>query len=154
MMQDSDLIAIQRKRRREKRCLRCGVQTPRAALCLACRAAWRYCPRCEAVYPAEQASQRRAADGRATAYCLPCGNIIRNGEKTPRAEYIAQRRRTRDVRIAQALRLYRRGVSYAEMAQQLGVTKGALSGLIGYARVCGAWPATLHRRLATKRGPQ
>ena len=145
MTHDPDLLAIQRKRRQEGRCLRCAVRTPRAALCPAYRAEWRYCPRCERVYPRTEARTPNGTQGRATEYCRPCGTRLRSGERAPRAVWLAQSNAARDARFAVALRLFRRGLSYAEVGRRMGLSKGAVSGLAAYARACGKWPLARKR---------
>lgn len=151
-MIDPDLRAIQRKRRQDGRCLLCARKTPRAALCKACRVDWRYCPRCERVHPLAESFQRTDDAGRSTSYCLPCGNIVRNGPRRTRAQYQADSQRQRNARIRRALALYRKGLSYREMAERLGLTRGMLSGLISYARQVGEWPAELQRPKGAPKG--
>ncbi len=141
---DPDLLAIQRKRRQQGRCLRCATRVPRAALCVPCRADWRYCPRCERVHPIAESSQRDDAR-RATSYCLPCDNVITNGVRPSRAERHAAERARLTARLAKALPLYRRGVPTRAIAAQLGMSEGALSGMISRARWLGLWPADLRR---------
>jgi len=65
---DPDILAIQRQRRQQGRCLACGKHTPRAALCVGCRKTLAYCPTCERLY-----TRRAALDAsRATEYCSEC----------------------------------------------------------------------------------
>lgn len=142
---DPDVLAIWRRRRQEKRCLNCGARTPRAALCARCRQTLRYCPRCEAVYDASRASQKKyVGDGRATSYCLPCSNRIRNNSmgRQTREAYLAGRQK----HLQTIIRLYRSGMTYGEMARVTGRSRGALASLISYARKAGRWPTTLQRR--------
>lgn len=142
-MSDSDLIQIQRKRRQQGRCIQCGQPTPRAALCKACRQALRYCPRCEAIYPASAASQRDT--GRSTSYCLPCSNLVRNGERVPRAMWRVQTAARAHPKLARIQRLYRNGLTYPQIAAAVGLSTGGLSALIAHARRTGRWPRRLRR---------
>lgn len=144
-MIDPDVLAIWRKRRQEKRCLNCGARTPRAALCARCRQTLRYCPRCEVVYDVSRASQKkRTGDGRSTCYCLPCSNRIRNGshKRQTRDAYLSERQK----HLQTIIRLYRSGMTYDDMARAAGISRGALSAFISYARKAGRWPEKLQRR--------
>lgn len=150
MTHDPDLLAIQRKRRQDGRCLKCTTRAPRAALCAACRAEWRYCPRCERVHRLDESYAPSSAGGRSTAYCRPCGNIVRNGPQCSRAERLAADRARVLARVAKVLPLYRRGVPMREIAAKLQMSSGALSGLISHARTHGLWPDDLRRRRPNK----
>lgn len=142
---DPDILAIRRQRRREKRCLACGVPTPRAALCKVCRQTLRYCPRCEAVYGVEQTSQRSTSGGRTTAYCWPCSNIVRNGERQSWEAYLAEQHARTHPQLPQIIRLYKQGCSYDQIAQTLGIPRGTLSAIVTHARTTGRWPKKLQR---------
>ena len=148
MMPDIDLLAIQRKRRREKRCLKCGKATPRAALCETCRATLRYCPRCETIVPLSEASAREARNGRATAYCLPCDaerGRLRMARRT-KAEYLAEQAAHQHPKLAQIIVLYRNGMPYAAIAERVGMTTSAMGMVIVFARRTGRWPKELRRQ--------
>lgn len=151
-MLDTDLLAIRRKRRREKRCLACGEKTPRAALCKACRATLRYCPRCEAVYPRGGASQRDASGGRTTAYCLPCGNAVRNKRGRDWAAYLAEQRSREHPKLPQIKKLYKAGLTYPQIAGELGMNCGTLRAVIGHARKTGRWSTRLVRGKGWRKG--
>ena len=152
-MIDTDLLAICRKRRQQGRCVACGVAVPRAALCKTCRATLRYCPRCEAVYPAEETSQRSTVNGRATAYCLPCGNAVRNKRGRTRAQYLATLRAAEHPLLPRIRKLYRQGLTYVAIADTLGIPRGTLRAIVAYARKTGRWPKGLQRvGMGTRRG--
>ena len=148
-MIDPDLQSIRRKRRQEKRCIACGVRVPRAALCKACRRALRYCPGCDAVYPAAQASSRATSGGQSAIYCLPCSNALRNGKqaRVTRPAYLQTMRATEHPQLRQIKRLYRQGLSYPQIADAIGMCRGTLSATIAHARKTGRWPKTLRRVL-------
>jgi hypothetical protein len=145
-MIDTDLLAIQRKRRQQKRCLACGTPTPRAALCGVCRETLRYCPRCESVYDALFTSQRSRANGRSTAYCLPCASRVRNYHGRTIGEYLAAQRERKHPQLEKAIRLYKRGLTYVQIADALGMNRGTLRSLVTHARRTGRWPASLKRQ--------
>lgn len=151
-MTDLDLISIRRKRRQEKRCLACGVPTPRAALCVGCRQSLRYCPRCEDVYPAANASQRSDTDGRSTAYCVPCGNAVRNHRGRTRAEYLTEQRAHEHPQLARIKKLYKQGLTYDQIASALDMPRGTLSAVITHARETGRWSARLSRGKGWRKG--
>jgi hypothetical protein len=147
MTHDPDLLAIQRKRRREKRCLSCGTPTPRASLCKTCREKWCYCPRCEAVYPEANASARTRALGRCAIYCLPCSNTMRReaaGRRTW-ATYLAERQAQQHPQLRNVIRLYRAGWTHDAIAPAVGLSRGGLASLIWRARQRGQWPEKLRR---------
>jgi len=144
-MLDTDLLSIRRKRRREKRCLACGAPTPRAALCKACRATLRYCPRCEVIHPLAETSQRSAALGRSTSYCVPCGNKVRNKRDRDWQTYLAEQRQKSHPKLPQIKRLYKQGLTYEQIADALKMNCGTLRALIAHARKTGRWPKTLTR---------
>lgn len=142
---DPDLLAIRRKRRQTKRCVNCGISTPRAALCKACRQTLRYCPGCDAIYPAEQASARVTSGGQSAIYCLPCSNLVRNGARQPRQTYLATMRAQQHPQLRRIKRLYKQGLSYPQIASAVGMNRGTLSATIAHARKTGRWPSTLRR---------
>lgn len=148
---DPDLLTIQRRRRQQRRCLRCGAANiPRAALCARCQPAWRYCPRCERVYPVGEARDRRA--DRATAYCWPCGSARdRARNACDRATYLAARRARREQLLPAVIRGYRAGARPATIAAALGIRPGQVYKLASNARRDGRWPPDLtwkeHRRV-------
>lgn len=142
---DPDLFAIRRKRLQERRCLACNIKVPRAALCKTCRATLRYCPRCEAVYPAAVASQRSTAGGRTTAYCVPCGNAVRNKRGRTRAQYLAALRGAEHPLLPKTRKLYRQGLTYVAIADTLGIPRGTLRSIVAHARKTGRWPKNLQR---------
>lgn len=143
MTVDPDLLAIQRQRRQQGRCLHCGTRTPRAALCAACRETRRYCPRCEVVWELDR--PRRTPDGRSSAYCPPCGNITRNGPRPSRQRYLAAQRGADHPLLSEIIRRYRAGESYNTIARALQIPRGTVSSLITHARATGRWPARLAR---------
>lgn len=145
MSLDPDLLAIRRKRRQQKRCVNCGTPTPRAALCKPCRATLRFCPGCSAIYPAEHASQRATAGGQSAIYCLPCSNVLRNGPRQRRADYLTQTRAHEHPQLRQIKRLYKQGLTYPAIAAALGMNRGTLSATIRHARKTGRWPNALRR---------
>lgn len=145
---DPDLLAIGRKRRQEKRCIACGVPTPRAALCASCRQTLRYCPRCEVLWPVGHVTDYDAARGRATRYCPACFNREVNGRRQERAVYLAEMRERQHPQLRAIKRLYRQGLSYRQIADALGMNRGTLGGIIAHARRTGRWSKTL-RRVAT-----
>lgn len=140
---DPDILAIQRKRRQQGRCIRCGIKTPRAMLCLECRKEWRYCPRCENVYPVGKTTPDDIS-----YICVDCKRVHerrRNGS-VPIEEYHAMRRAKADKRLHPVIRRYRRGESYKEIAGSLGISIGRLSAMIRTARRYGRWPEELRRQ--------
>jgi DNA-directed RNA polymerase specialized sigma24 family protein len=149
---DPDILAIRRQRRREKRCLACGVPTPRAALCKVCRRTLRYCPRCEALYATEQPSQRATAEGRSTDYCRPCGNAVRNKRSRTRHVYLTEQHARTHPQLPQIIRLYKQGCSYDQIAQTLGIPRGTLSAIVTHARTTGRWPKKLSRSKGWRKG--
>jgi hypothetical protein len=142
---DPDLIAIRRKRRQERRCVQCGTPTPRAALCKACRQTLRYCPECAAIYPAKHASARVTAQGQSAIYCLPCSNVLRNGKRQRRADYLTLMHAREHPQLRHIKRLYRQGLSYGAIASALKMSCGTLSATIAHARKTGRWPNALRR---------
>lgn len=144
-MIDPDLLAIRRKRRQARRCVACGRAVPRATLCKTCRSKWRYCPRCEDVYPAEAASQRSTANGRSSAYCLPCGNAVRNKRGRTREGYLAAVRAAEHPLLPKVRELYRQGLTYVAIADALGIPRGTLRSIVAHARKTGRWPKRLWR---------
>lgn len=151
-MLDADLLAIRRKRRQQKRCVACGASVPRAALCKVCRATLRYCPRCEAVYPLAETSQRDMSNGRSTAYCLPCGNVVRNKRGRPLAQYLAEQRQRTHPKLPAIIKLYRRGVRIRQIADELDINRNTLRALIDHARRTGRWPKHLSRGKGWRKG--
>lgn len=148
MMTDPDILAIARKRRQEGRCVACGrASGRRAVLCRLCAEAWRYCPRCEAVYDAALVAGRDHG-GYTSLYCPPCHNIMCNGPRQSRAAYLAQDRQ--HPRLKEIVRLYRKGLPYHEMAAALGMPLGTLSSIIVYARQTGRWPKGLKREVGKR----
>jgi hypothetical protein len=143
---DPDILSIQRKRRQARRCVSCGISSPRTTLCGVCSATLRYCPRCERVYPREQTSQRSTKDGRTTAYCLPCGNTVRRGDGTEWTTYAARQHARVHPKLAAVMKLYRAGLTHAAIAQAVEMNAGTLRALIYQARRRGQWPAKLRRR--------
>jgi hypothetical protein len=144
-LRDPDLLAIRRRRRQDGRCVQCGAPTPRAALCKACRQTLRYCPGCSAIYPAEQASARITSGGQSAIYCLPCSNVVRNGVRQRRADYLATMRATQHPQLGRIKRLYKQGLTYPQIAERIGMNRGTLSATIAHARKTGRWPNTLRR---------
>lgn len=142
MIIDQDRIVIHRKRRQERRCIRCGVRCSRTALCARCQPAWRYCPCCEAVYPVADARDRRS--DRATAYCQPCGDA-RDRARRPRdlASYLAARRAERDRLLQKIIRGYKAGIRPATIAASLGLQPRQVYKLVANARADGRWPKAL-----------
>lgn len=149
---DPDLVAIRRKRRQEKRCVSCGTPTPRAALCKACRQTLRYCPRCEVVYPADRTSQRSTANGRSSAYCLSCSNIVRNGQRRSWQSYLAEQQARMHPLLPKMIRLYKQGLTYEHIADALGMKHGTLRAIIAHARATGRWPKKLARGKGWRKG--
>lgn len=149
---DTDLLAIRRKRRQEKRCLACGVSTPRAALCMACRQTLRYCPRCEQLHSLAETSQRSADSGRSTSYCLPCGNTVRNKRGRDWAAYLAEQRQQQHPKLPQIKRLYKQGLTYEQIADTLQMNRGTLRAVIAHARKTGRWPKQLTRGRGWRKG--
>lgn len=152
MALDPDILSIQRKRRREKRCLQCGVSTPRAALCVICRQTLRYCPRCEVVYDAAHTSQRSTAGGRTTAYCLPCSSIVRNGVRQSWSAYLAEQQTRMHPKLPQMIKLYKRGLSYDAIADAVGMKRGTVRAAIAHARATNRWPQKLTRGKGWRKG--
>lgn len=142
---DPDILSIQRKRRQQRRCVACGVPTPRAALCVACRQTLRYCPRCECVHLLGETSQRETKQGRSTSYCLPCGNAVRNGRKQTRQGYLAEQQARTHPQLPQMIKLYKRGLTYTQIADELGMNHGTLRAVIAHARQTDRWPKRLSR---------
>lgn len=152
MTPDPDLLAIRRKRRQGKRCLACGVPTPRAALCAACRVTLRYCPRCEDVYPLARASQRETRQGRSSAYCLPCGNVVRNGDRQPLAQYRDAQQARMHPQLRQMIRLYKQGLTHDQIADTLGMNRGTFRAILAHARATNRWPKALKRGKGWRKG--
>jgi hypothetical protein len=146
---DPDLLAIRRRRRQAGRCVRCGATAGRAALCKACGADWRYCPKCENVYGLAAVRSRSAVEGRTTAYCTPCSRLIRRHSIRSWDERTAAAERRRRELLKKVIPLYKKGMTFREIAARLGMTTGSLSGWIGYARRRGEWPAGLTRKRTT-----
>lgn len=147
-MTDPDLLQIRRKRRQQGRCVACGLKVPRAALCEACRATRRWCPRCQDLVPLTQSSDKSPA--RASAYCLPCRNVVVNGVRVPRAEYLATPRE--HPKLKAIIRLYRKGLTIPQIAAALAMNDGTLRSDIHYARKTGRWPKNLARGKDWRRG--
>jgi len=139
---DPDILAIQRKRRQQGRCLQCGKKAPRAMLCRTCREHWRYCPACEAVYDVDA-----AIPGRTVRYCRPCDTLRtrKRRDMVSWQEYTTGVRAKSDARLTRIIARYRAGQSYDTIASALGITKGQLSGIINHAKQTGRWPAKLKR---------
>lgn len=150
---DADLRSIYRKRRREKRCLKCGQPVPRAALCKACRQTHAYCPTCERVLPWEcfPNHQRSTQNGRATDYCHACHNAYqreKRGITRDRAAYLrdlAARTAQPHPLLKQIIALYRRELSLDAIAAELGISRSQVGNIIHVARQRGQWPKTLRR---------
>lgn len=145
---DPDLLHIQRKRHREKRCLACGIPTPRASLCVGCRATLRYCPRCERVYPKAEANQETPYP---TVYCRGCSAGIqlaqrRRGGAAPMEAYRAAIRARTQPMIDRMIALYRAGRTYGEIARAMDLSPGTVRGTIARAQRTGRWPKGLTRQ--------
>ena len=138
---DPDVLSIQRKRRQQGRCLRCGVKT-RGTLCIACRVAWRACPRCERVYDRRDACHNGA---RPSCYCKPCHNIQVHGVCRTAAEDRARRRAAPHPLLPAIMRMYRRGLPSPEIGAALGISDNTVRQIITRARKNGQWPAGLRR---------
>jgi hypothetical protein len=149
---DPDIRAIQRKRRQEKRCLACGVPTPRSALCKVCRQTLRYCPRCECVHSLSETSQRETKEGRSTSYCLPCSNIVRNGQRQSWQVYLAEQHARKHPQLSQIIRLYKQGLTYEQIADALDMNRGTLRAVIAHARATNRWPKKLTRGKSWRKG--
>jgi hypothetical protein len=147
---DPDLLAIRRKRRQQGRCVVCGLRMPRAALCTVCRQAWRWCVRCGDIVPIEQSSDK--APSRSSAYCLPCRNVVVNGPRVPRAEYLAATRTRSHPKLKTIIRLYRKGLTLPQIAAALAMNEHTLKAIIFYARKTGRWPKNLTRGKDWRRG--
>lgn len=123
----------------------CGRPYGRATLCPACAVTLRYCPSCEAVYPRAESHRAKPDRGRTSEYCRPCGNLRRNGPRTPRAVYLAATKARQHAQLRAIIRAYRAGATYAQIAATLAMPEGTLRSIIHYARVTGRWPKTLRR---------
>lgn len=152
-MLDPDLRSIYRKRRREKRCLKCGTHVPRAALCKACRQTHAYCPTCEQVLPWEQFPnrQRSGPAGRSTDYCHTCHNAYQREQRgitCTRDDYLrdlAAQRAAPHPLLKRIMALYRRGLSMNAIAVEIGISRSQVGNIIYVARQRGQWPKPLQR---------
>lgn len=142
---DEDLRAIVRKRRTQSRCAKCGARAGKATLCGRCAPDWRYCPSCEQVFAIALASASERSPARPSAYCPPCGRLVRNGPREPRESYVARMRAKEHPLLPTIRRHYRRGLSYRAIAVELGIPKGTLCSIVAHARKTGRWPSSLHR---------
>lgn len=143
MTTDPDILAIRRKRRREGRCLNCGVKAPRAVLCAVCRATLAYCAMCEALYTRRPGLDKR----RGSEYCTDCGAASARGRRSRRTktEYIAAAQAWRHAQLPEIVRRYRKKEPVIQIAQALGITPTVCHRLIRDARLHGEWPAGLWR---------
>lgn len=137
---DSDLRAIQRRRRLAHRCVRCGERSGRATLCVKCAIDYRYCATCEAVYPIEQAYRRKVCDGRTVERCRACRHALFVATYPNRRPKGSGHRLLPDI-----IKLYRRGKTGPEMAALLGMSLSAVQSAIKNERRRGNWPAALWR---------
>lgn len=147
-MIDPDLQQIYRGRYQAGACVACGGASPppphggpRATICPACRAAWRYCPRCEAPVPIDLASDRRSI----SVPCRPCRQQYRTGGHTI-ADERARRRAQLLANIAPIRARYRRGMTVKQIAADLGISYHTAKKRIAEARQIGAWDRSLRRR--------
>lgn len=136
-MTDPDILAIQRRRRQEGRCVRCGAKAPRAMLCVDCRVDWRYCPRCEVVHTGIKTK-------RISVYCPPCNAARCLARRTQRREAYRQARRTQKERLFPVvIEQLRRGKTAAAVAAALGIQQRYVYKLIAYAHKTGRWPVKM-----------
>ena len=145
MTTDADILAIQRQRRQQRRCVRCGKPSSRSTLCAGCMASYQYCPMCEAIY--ERPPSRKAHGSRASEYCAACDRKHYAATSTKRspAEYHATRREKAFVHLPAVVRLYRQGCTYVAMGAALGLHPDAVNAIVRRARAAGCWPEGLRR---------
>lgn len=161
-MSDSDLLAIQRKRMQERRCVKCGAAEPRIneRLSIICRtcfdAGWRYCHACETIKPVTACTIRRTPGPRASVRCKAC-DVAQCTERRRRVEvdYATRRARERaqvDARLQEIVKLYRAGLTIREIAETLGDPYGTVMHTIHCAREDGRWPKKLKRGRGWRKG--
>lgn len=150
-MIDPDLLAIQRRRLTARQCARCGAFTGRATLCSRCAESWRYCPRCERVYPRERCAKR--AYPNASFYCRDCHRDIQRKRRgcVPLDVHQARVRTGCNPRLPAVIRLYRRGLTINAIAAALHIPHGTVGSIIMYARRTGRWPKNLTRGRGRRR---
>lgn len=147
-MHDPDILSIQRKRRREGRCLRCARAVERRAwrpsiLCGICIKTLAYCPQCETLYKRRPGLE----SGRASEYCTTCKSAHQrsSGGHRPYARYLADQRSKRHALLPDLVRRYKRGQTLPEIGKALGLPRNRVESLIRGARQCGEWPEELRR---------
>lgn len=140
-MHDPDLLAVQRKRRQEGRCLRCNKPAPRATLCRSCRAVYRYCPMCESVF--EKLPHHRREQS--SEYCWPCQKKKAQRGHMPREEWVALQRAKKHTLLNKIIKHYRDGLSLEEIGVKCGRGTSTIGSIIRHARDAGHWPAKLKR---------
>ena len=143
---DLDILQIRRRRRQRGECIACGKHTGRLTLCPACAEDWRYCARCENLYPLAQVAGRKRSKTRMSMYCLACHNLSSNGPQRPRAEYIKAAKAVKHPRLKEIIALYRADKTYREMGDILGMSPGRVAATVSRARARGHWPAELITR--------
>lgn len=147
-MRDPDILAIQRKRRQQGRCVACGKREERyrgrpATLCGGCVLTLAFCPGCESVYERKPG----LTQGQASQYCTACNTAHKRADGRSWSGYIADIRARRRRLLPELIKRYRKpGVSQAKAGAALGLTRAQTDQIIRDARMHGEWPEGLRRR--------
>lgn len=143
---DHDILAIQRRRRQERRCVACGADSPRDTLCATCRRTLRYCPRCERIVPKEQAHNGHSRPTRSSVWCQECHKTRRR--RQPDRDwpaYLAEQAAQQHTHLRAIVRLYRKGLTLDAIGARLSMPAGTVRSVIAAARRTGRWPQGLSR---------
>lgn len=144
MSVDPDILAIQRKRRQEGRCIACGVTSSPDTLCAEHRKTLAYCPVCETLYTRRPGTPPRDS----SAYCTSCLSAQSRQRHTgrTRTEWRSDIGRRRRQLLPEIIKHYKRKEPIPVIATALGLTSKQLDKLIQAARRYGEWPNGLQRK--------
>ena len=129
-MIDPDRLTITRKRRQEGRCVACGVRCGCQVLCDDCKPGLNYCPSCETTRP--------RTTRLTSSICWPCRRK-QLGQGTM-AAYQARRRAQPHAQLAVVVRLIRKGLTYRQIGERIGLTRAGVRAIVFRARQRGQWP--------------